>query len=79
VPRGFGARSRMGLRGHPNKRTLTIKNGAATRAGAPRPFFFALVASAFDQAHDKQQDHRANDGIDDLGDEPAADIESNAR
>jgi hypothetical protein len=47
--------------------------------GAPRPFSFGLLASALDQARDKQQDHRTNGGIDHLGDEPAADIESNAR
>src|SRR5215813_1508957 len=56
-----------------------IKSGAAAIRGAPRPFSFALVGLALDQAHDNQQDHRTDEGIDHVGDEAAADIESNAR
>ena len=57
----------------------TIKSGGGNPRGTPRPFFVCRLASALDQARDSQQDHRTNDGIDDLGDETAADIESNAR
>src|SRR5215470_9229376 len=48
-------------------------------ARSAAPFFFTPVASAFDQAHDGQQDHRTDDGIDHFGNEPATDIEPNAR